>query len=140
MHILAVVIEIIDDMAPYLHIQWSSCRLCICVNTSYVLLASFPIGALKQKFNTFPFLAWQHNAITNIYSISMCNRYGIFMPQMKTDAFVVLKILSFPHLWVIIMFETIVLQRVPHVEPELVTLQEHLSSSRFMPFDHKVFT
>ena len=52
----------------------------------------------------------------------LCYKWHRYVP------FVVITIRSFPHSWLITGIVTRVTQRVPHVEQELLTLPEHMSS------------
>ena len=66
------------------------------------------------------------------------NHYGVSMSQMTTDIFHFIR--SFPHSWLITGFEAKVTRRVPHVEQELLTLQEQLRSpSVFSGFCCSIF-
>jgi len=62
-----------------------------------------------------PWLGWP------IWNICVTNDHG-YVPL------VVITFRSFPHSWLIAGFVTRLIRRVPHVEQELLTLPEHLSS------------
>ena len=88
---------------------------------SYWTKGFFLVVILKSSLREF--YGWYHDLL---------NRYRIFVSQMTTDVFhfgiIVIIILTFPHLWLITGFITIVTWWVPHVEQELPSLPEHPSS------------
>jgi hypothetical protein len=72
----------------------------------------------SHRFESFPMATMTWLTVTEY----LCHKWHRYVP------FVVITIRSFPHSWLITGIVTRVTQHVPHVEHELLTLPEHMSS------------
>jgi len=80
-----------------------------------------PLGQVttSKVVRSWPWLGWP------LWNICVTNDHG-YVPLVVTTS------RSFPHSWFITGFTTRFTRWVPLVEQELLTLPEHLSSSRFL--------